>query len=188
MTTSHEKTITVGGVDYDVHWDDDRTGNPDDITYTVYDCQGRCMGDVMRSFHTTSSYHAGSTYWRRGATKDWDIDTVGVMDDDIVEGLTDDQVGAFHDAVYTAFRNGFAANPPKWGATSTWLTIVKHFIKAFDEAMSSLSTVEAESIDWRDEELCCGILWSQVAAFSNHVKHCPCCGSALSYIPKGALE
>jgi len=41
---------------------------------------------------------------------------------------------------------------------------------------------------WHDEELCCGIIWAQVERFSNIVKHCPCCGDRLSYIPKEALE
>lgn len=269
--SDHEKTITVDGVDYTVNWEDDRTGNPSEITYAVYDCQGRCMGEIIRGFHTTSNYYAGYTYWKRGATKDWDVDT-GAVDMEIIEHLDGDDLTAWHDAVFDGFQ-GYD------GTGSTWISAVKHFIAAFDAAMSprfeaaqtrpihqsqnededadhtitctgcggeriismtnevilsatpenglcaeeldecpsttdlindslqeALERDEDEGepsdviddnkiflddlghYDWTDEELCCGILWSQVAAFSNHVKYCPCCGSALSYIPKEALE
>lgn len=182
----HEKTITVDGVDYTVNWEDDRTDNPDEITYAVYDCQGRCMGEVIRSFHTTSSYHNGYTYWKRGATKDWDVDT-GAVDMEVVEHLDGDGLTAWHDAVFTAFKltgGGYTG--------TTWVSAVKHFIAAFDNAMRSVRptpSVEDEIVgDWTDEELCCGIIWAQVERFSNIVKHCPCCGDRLSYIPKEALE
>lgn len=183
----HEKTITVGGVDYTVNWDDDRTDNPDDITYAVYDCQGRCMGEVIRSFHTTSSYYNGYTYWKRGATRAWDVDT-GAVDMEIIEHLDGDALTAWHDDLFDLFTDAVKGRQNE-GRTSTWLTIVKHFIEAFDAAMVPMPPVEDEIVgDWTDEELCCGIIWAQVERFSNIVKHCPCCGDRLSYIPKEALE
>lgn len=70
-----EATITFNGVQYTVNWDDDRTGNPDEVEYCVYRADTQeCLGSVMRGFYTTSSYYAGYTYYKRGATKDWDFD------------------------------------------------------------------------------------------------------------------
>lgn len=38
---------------------------------------------------------------------------------------------------------------------------------------------ELTVVNWLDEEVCCGFIWSQFEAFSMYVSYCPNCGSAL---------
>jgi hypothetical protein len=72
--------MTIDGLAITVEIDDDKTHDPFSGTYSVYletrvnEGLDSHLGDVLRNYNAESSYHQGSTYWKRTNTKDWDFD------------------------------------------------------------------------------------------------------------------
>ena len=132
MSTFHDAEIVFNGRTYTISWDDDRTGNPDEITYSVHSAEGDqpWLGDVIRTFETTSSYHAGYTYYKRGATKAWYVD---VSESDHTDDLEEPFKTEWIDAVQEGFDD-LVASRQNEGRTSTWKTIVKQLLQAIEDA------------------------------------------------------
>lgn len=129
MSTEHTSEIVFKGRTYTVEWDDDRTGNPNSIEYNIYNDMKAHIGSIIRDFHTSSSYYAGSTYWTRGATSAWDVDACCDLADDLEEPFKTEWI----DAVQEGF-NDLVASRQNAGRTSTWKTIVKQYLQAIEDA------------------------------------------------------